>query len=81
MAQGKHQADSERNSQPARQDCVGGSGKLSAACPSLMCPQAIVACWRKPDQGKAQDAAPHFSPTGTGRGGESGKITYTGMWT
>jgi len=31
----------------------------------MVCPEALVACRRKPDQGKAQDTAPHFSPTGT----------------
>ena len=41
---------------------------------SLVYPEAIVARRRKPDQSKAQDAAPHFSPTGTGRGEESGAL-------
>jgi hypothetical protein len=47
----------------------------------LVHPEAIIACQWKPDQGKAQDAAPHFSSTGTGGGEESREITYMGMWT
>jgi len=31
-------------------------------------------CLGKYAQGKAQDAAPHFSPTSTGRGEESGAL-------
>jgi hypothetical protein len=38
-------------------------------------------CLGKYAQGKAQGAAPHLSPTGTGRGEESGEVTYTGTWT
>ena len=37
-----------------------------------MCPEAIVAYRRKPDEGEDQDAALRLSPTGTGGGEEDG---------
>ena len=39
-----------------------------------MRPDSNKPYWGKPDQGKAQDTAPYSSPTGTGRGEESGAV-------